>query len=121
MDIKNAPALYGKTVGIENFDLAPVERSKDFLLSGVVEYEFRTTVVRGLHTRESLIEAALDTYIHLIDAKLPQADELGISLASDVVDRRVHGYSLHVRKIFVYLKSYFLQLICAESKRITVL
>ncbi len=58
MDVKNAPALYGKTVGIEPFDLAPVERSKDFLLSGEVEYEFRTTVVRGLHTRESLIGAA---------------------------------------------------------------
>ena len=58
MDVKNDPALYGKTVGIENFDLAPVERSKDFLLSGAVEYEFRTTVVKGLHTPESLIAAA---------------------------------------------------------------
>ena len=58
MDVKNAPALYGRTVGIEPFDLAPVERSKDFLLSGEVEYEFRTTLVRGLHTRESLVEAA---------------------------------------------------------------
>ena len=58
MDVKNAPALYGKTVGIEPFDLAPVERSKDFLLGGEVEYEFRTTVVKGLHTRESLVEAA---------------------------------------------------------------
>ena len=58
MDVKNAPALYGRTVGIENFELGEVERSKDFLLSGEVEYEFRTTVVRGLHTRESLIEAA---------------------------------------------------------------
>ena len=58
MDIKNAPALYGKTVGIEKFDLKPVERSKDFLLSGEVEYEFRTTVARGLHTAESLVEAA---------------------------------------------------------------
>lgn len=58
MDVKNAPALYGKTVGIESFDLAPVERSKDFLLSGTVEYEFRTTVVKGLHTKECLIAAA---------------------------------------------------------------
>ena len=58
MDVKNAPALYGRTVGIEPFDLGPVERSKDFLLGGEVEYEFRTTVVKGLHTRESLIGAA---------------------------------------------------------------
>ena len=58
MDIKNAPALYAKTVGLERFDLAGVTRVKDFLLSGAVDYEFRTTVVRGLHTRESLLEAA---------------------------------------------------------------
>ena len=58
MDVKNAPALYAKTVGLERFDLSGVERSKDFLLSGAVDYEFRTTVVRGLHTEESLLEAA---------------------------------------------------------------
>ena len=58
VDIKNAPALYAKTVGVPGFDLSPVERTKDYLLSGAVEYEFRTTVVKGLHTRESLLEAA---------------------------------------------------------------
>ena len=58
MDVKNAPALYAKTAGLERFDLKAVERSKDFLLSGAVEYEFRTTVVKGLHTAESLVGAA---------------------------------------------------------------
>ncbi len=58
MDIKNAPALYAKTAGVETLDLDAIARSKDFLLSGAVEYEFRTTVVRGLHTAESLAGAA---------------------------------------------------------------
>ena len=58
VDIKNSPALYAKTVGVPGFDLRPVEKTKNYLLSGPVEYEFRTTVVRGLHTRESLVEAA---------------------------------------------------------------
>ena len=58
MDVKNAPLLYGKTVGLRRFDLAPVEASKDYLLEGRVPYEFRTTVVRGLHTAESLVAAA---------------------------------------------------------------
>ena len=58
MDIKNAPEAYGKTIGIENYDISKVEESKNLLLSGVVEYEFRTTVVKGLHTRESLVSAA---------------------------------------------------------------
>ncbi len=58
MDIKNSPALYAKTVGLQELDLAAGERSKDFLLEGRVWYEFRTTVVKGLHTEESLTEAA---------------------------------------------------------------
>ena len=58
MDIKNAPESYAETIGFERFDIAPVEQSKNFLLEGSVDYEFRTTVVRGIHTKESLIGAA---------------------------------------------------------------
>ena len=58
MDIKNAPELYAKTVGLPSLDLAPIERSKELLLRGDVDYEFRTTVVKGLHTRECIIGAA---------------------------------------------------------------
>ena len=58
MDIKNGPSLYTKTAGLPKMDLKAVERSKDFLLRGRVDYEFRTTVVKGLHTAESLKEAA---------------------------------------------------------------
>ena len=58
MDIKNSPELYGKTVGLESFDIKNVERSKNFLLEGRVEYEFRTTAVKGLHTTESIRNAA---------------------------------------------------------------
>ena len=58
MDIKNAPEKYAETIGFEHFDLGPVEESKNFLLAGNMDYEFRTTVVRGIHTEESLIGAA---------------------------------------------------------------
>ena len=58
MDIKNSPDLYAKTAGIAHLDLTNIESSKNLLLSGSVEVEFRTTVVKGLHSRESLIEAA---------------------------------------------------------------
>ena len=58
MDIKNSPDAYAKTTGLLHPDLAAVTRSRDLLLSGTVEYEFRTTVVKGLHTAESLIGAA---------------------------------------------------------------
>ena len=58
MDIKNPPELYAKTVGLEKLDLEAVERSKNFLLEGRVEYEFRTTAVKGLHSAESIADAA---------------------------------------------------------------
>ena len=58
MDIKNAPGDYGKTIGIANYDVSRVEESKNLLLRGNVEYEFRTTVVKGIHTKESLVAAA---------------------------------------------------------------
>lgn len=58
MDIKNSPDLYARTAGLRALDIGTIERSKELLLEGRVEYEFRTTVVRGLHTRESLCEAA---------------------------------------------------------------
>ena len=58
MDIKNSPELYPQTTGCETLDMAKIDRSREFLLSGAVDYEFRTTVVKGLHTEESLVSAA---------------------------------------------------------------
>lgn len=57
MDVKNSPSLYGKTVGVENFDLSPILQSIELLKSGKTPYEFRTTVSRTFHTEESLREA----------------------------------------------------------------
>lgn len=58
MDIKNSPAQYPVTVGLPTFDLAPVEESVRYLLEGHVDYEFRTTVVKELHTTDTVREAA---------------------------------------------------------------
>lgn len=57
MDIKNSPELYPVTTGVK-LNMEAVTQSKDFLLDGAVPYEFRTTVVKGLHTKESLVKAA---------------------------------------------------------------
>lgn len=58
MDIKNSPAGYAEAIGVQHFDISPVRESKDFLLSDAVDYEFRTTVVKGIHTKASLLGAA---------------------------------------------------------------
>lgn len=54
MDIKNAPDRYGMTCGIKNFDLTPIFESVDVLREGKVEYEFRTTAVKGFHRPEDM-------------------------------------------------------------------
>lgn len=54
MDIKNARGKYAVTCGMEELSLQPVEKSVSLLLGGKIPYEFRTTVVRELHTKEDI-------------------------------------------------------------------
>ena len=54
MDIKNSPDMYPKTVGVEGFDVAPILESAEYLMSGAVEFEFRTTLVSGHHTEREM-------------------------------------------------------------------
>lgn len=49
MDVKNSPERYAQTVGVAALDLAPIQESVAYLLSGAVDHEFRTTVVAELH------------------------------------------------------------------------
>lgn len=56
MDIKNSPSKYSLTVGLQNFDLSEVEKSKNYLLENHVNYEFRTTVVKQFHEVNDFIE-----------------------------------------------------------------
>ena len=56
MDVKNSLSAYPETVGLTAFDVAPVEESMDFLMAGHIPFEFRTTLVKGLHTSEGVAE-----------------------------------------------------------------
>ena len=58
MDVKNSLPLYGETVGLSHFDTAPIEESLDYLMGGHIPFEFRTTLVRGLHTVDSIRDMA---------------------------------------------------------------
>lgn len=58
VDIKNSPEKYAETVGLKNFDMSPVVETINFLRSGAVDYEFRTTVTEQFHTVESIESAA---------------------------------------------------------------
>lgn len=56
MDIKNTKEKYALTAGLdESFDISTIERSIDVIMKKAPDYEFRTTVVRELHTPEDLV------------------------------------------------------------------
>ncbi len=58
MDVKNSPEKYAQTVGVENLDFSRIQQSLDFLLSANIDVEFRTTVVKQLHTPQDIVGAA---------------------------------------------------------------
>ncbi len=55
MDIKNSPSRYCVAAG-ENVDFEKIKKSVSFLLQGKTDFEFRTTVVKGLHDAKSMKE-----------------------------------------------------------------
>ena len=55
MDIKNSPQRYAETCGGADV-LSKVRESVDLLLDSSIEYEFRTTVCKPLHTEKEMEE-----------------------------------------------------------------
>lgn len=56
MDIKACPDNYSALTGLSQPDMEAIRESADFLLEGNVDYEFRTTVVKELHTEKDFRE-----------------------------------------------------------------
>lgn len=52
MDIKSSPSGYANAVGLEEVSMSEIFETTEFLLKGKIEYEFRTTVVEGIHSVE---------------------------------------------------------------------
>jgi len=58
MDIKNSRKNYARAIGLEKYDTAAVEKSVSLLLEKKVQFEFRTTVVKGIHEKLDFIDIA---------------------------------------------------------------
>ena len=92
MDIKNSPEGYPETVGIGGYDISKIKESIDFLINGNVDYEFRTTVVRELHSVFSidrigkLIEGAKR---HYIQAFVDSGELIGFDLNPVLKDEMI--------------------------------
>ena len=58
MDLKNGPEDYGETVGLAHADLAKIRESIGLLMASGTQFELRTTVVKPLHSAESITSMA---------------------------------------------------------------
>ncbi|MBQ7378743.1 MAG: anaerobic ribonucleoside-triphosphate reductase activating protein [Clostridia bacterium] len=77
MDIKNSSEKYAETVGVSKFDIAPIEQSIALLRSSSVPFEFRTTVVRELHSAEDIEDMGVwlkGDHAHYLQAFIDSGD-----------------------------------------------
>lgn len=58
MDIKNSKEKYSLTAGVETLNIENIEKSVEFLLQNHIPYEFRTTLVKDLHTPQDIVSIA---------------------------------------------------------------
>ena len=56
MDIKSSKENYPFAVGLADINVTPVIRSVDILKNSGIDYEFRTTAVKGIHRIEDFYE-----------------------------------------------------------------
>ncbi|MGN0482118.1 MAG: anaerobic ribonucleoside-triphosphate reductase activating protein [Lachnospiraceae bacterium] len=87
MDIKHSREKYYTICRMDSFSLAPIETSVNFLKEGHVPYEFRTTVIKELHTPQDLCDIA--RWISEADAYYLQS----YRDSEEVMERRFSAYS----------------------------
>lgn len=56
MDIKSSPGGYARAAGLPSFTMDNIFRSVDLIRSSDIDYEFRTTVVDGIHSDDDFRE-----------------------------------------------------------------
>lgn len=56
MDIKSSREHYAIATGNPDLRISQIEESVEFLMGGTVPYEFRTTAVKGLHSKDDFIK-----------------------------------------------------------------
>ena len=94
LDVKNSPRRYGETVGVPDFDLAPVEESVRLLQRSAVDHEFRTTLVRELHS-----EADLDAIAAWLEGA-PKYFLQNFVDSGNLIGQGYHGFSLEELRAF---------------------
>lgn len=136
MDIKAGPEHYPAVCGVSP-DIDSVRESVQWLLSGVVPFEFRTTAVKGLHTNEDFrqispwIAGCPDYYIQnyvpservlhpdgfssftkeelLSFAEITSPLQVRLSFAESITNGSTGGYPYTSTKSPVFIRLFFCQ------------
>lgn len=110
MDIKNSEKEYARTTGCKVLNLENVRKSIEILVNSPVSSEFRTTLVKEFHTKESiqemckLVKGAKKLYLQkfvdrdgviqkgLHDISIEEANSFKDTLSSVVANVELRGY-----------------------------
>ena len=88
MDIKNSIAKYSPICGIKNVKTNNILESINILLNSKIDYEFRTTIMKGYHDIDSIKEI-----LKLIGKKSKYYLQ-NFRLSENVLDKNIHGFSI---------------------------
>lgn len=99
MDIKTCPERYAILSGISTPDMSAIFETVDFLMTGSLDYEFRTTVVKELHDESDFLK--IGDWLSGAKAYYLQA----YKESSDVLQPGFNSYSLeelqHFQKLLL--------------------
>lgn len=104
MDIKNSLKNYRKTCDAD-VDLEQIKLSVDLIRNSGVDYEFRTTVVPGIHTMDDFI--AIGKWLNGIENFALQEYRDEGKILDEKLRSKILRKSLDLEKIKIYLKVYF--------------
>jgi pyruvate formate lyase activating enzyme len=100
MDIKNSPEKYAESIGLSNVPEG-IFKSISILMESGINYEFRTTVVKELHTKEDILDIA---------KRIKGAKQYYLQCFKDSGELIENGYSAHpeqtMREMLELVKPY---------------
>ncbi len=101
MDIKNSKEKYNKTAGVE-VNIEDIEKSIK-IISDLDDYEFRTTVIEDLHTKEDVVK--IGKWLNSLIKEKPKKYFLqGFKSAGNFIDKEYSNKSNTTEKYLIELK-----------------
>ena len=100
VDIKNSFDKYAMTCGIPNIDTKKIQQTIDYLKNSDIDYEFRTTILKGYHTETDMrkLSEMLSGCKHYYLQKFLKVDSIIDSRCEELTDNEIAMYLNVVRE-----------------------